>query len=244
MQYPLLDAFANKTLGGMPMFFSEPAYRDRADAGRRLAERLLHYRKKDVQVLALPRGGVPVEAIVAERLAAPLDVFVVRKIGAPGNPEYALGAVAEGNGVRLDHERVQQLGLVQADLVAEIREETQELERRVRVYRSGRLPPELEGRTVILVDDGLATGATAEAAIRALRVRRPHRLVLAVGVAPAQTCDRLSPEVDELVCPCIPESFGSGGAWHREFPQIPDDGIRQILQRFRPPALEARLCAA
>jgi putative phosphoribosyl transferase len=215
------------------MVGAPPAFVDRTEAGRRLADRLTRYAGPAVTVLALPRGGVPVAAVIAERLDAPLDVFVVRKVGAPGNLEYGLGAVAEGEAPLLDLERIHELGLEPRDLEPEIREQCREVESRVRRYREGRPPPPIEGRTVILVDDGLATGSTALAAVRALRVLRPRRIVLAVGVASVEARDTLSREVDELVCPCVPASFLAVGAWYRDFPPVADEEVLRILRRHR-----------
>src|SRR5579863_5765983 len=199
-----------------------PVYRDRADAGRRLAVRLARFAHQSAVVLALPRGGVPVAEVIAERLPAPLDVFVVRKIGAPGNPEYGLGAVTEGGTVFLDGERIAALGLAPADLAGEIRRQTQEVESRVRRLRGSTSSHALEGATVIVVDDGLATGGTARAAVRALRTRRPARVVLAVGVAAVDAYELLAREVDELVCPCVPQGFWAVGEWYQDFSEVSD----------------------
>lgn len=216
---------------------SLPVFADRREAGRRLAERLARFARRSVVVLALPRGGVPVAEVVAERLHAPLDVFVVRKVGAPGNPEYALGAVAEGGTVMLDEARVRECGLEPSDLRAEVRQQEAEVERRVRRYRGHRPPPDVEGKTVLLVDDGLATGATARSAVRALKMRRPQRLVLAVGVASAEAFDELSREVDELVCPCVPSRFYAVGEWYRDFSEVTDEQVVAILARHAPTAV-------
>jgi putative phosphoribosyl transferase len=225
------------------MFGASPVFEDRAQAGRQLADRLAHYAGQPVIVLALPRGGVPVAAVIAERLDAPLDVFVVRKVGAPGNPEYGLGAVAEGAAPLLDVDRIRELGLEPRDLEAEIHDQVQEVESRVRRYRGGRPAPSIEGRTVILVDDGLATGSTALAAVRALRVRRPQRLVLAVGVASVEARDALSREVDELVCPCVPPLFAAVGEWYREFPPVPDAEVLRLLKRHRSASIDGNMAA-
>ncbi len=213
---------------------SVPVFRDRLEAGQRLAESLARFRHRAAVVLALPRGGVPIAEVIATRLDAPLDVFVVRKVGAPGNPEYGLGAVAEGGTVLLDHERVRELGLNPSDLDQEVRRQLQEVERRVRRYRGDRPPVEVEGTTAIVVDDGLATGATARAAVRALRLRRPKRLVLAVGVAAPDARDTLAGEVDELVCPCVPARFYAVGEWYQDFSEVTDDDVLAILARHAP----------
>lgn len=213
---------------------SLPVFHDRLEAGRRLAESLARFRHRPAVVLALPRGGVPIAEVIATSLDAPLDVFVVRKVGAPGNPEYGLGAVAEGGTVLLDHERVRELGLNPSDLDQEVHRQLQEVERRVRRYRGDRPAVEVEGTTAIVVDDGLATGATARAAVRALRLRRPKRLVLAVGVASPDARDTLAREVDELVCPCVPARFYAVGEWYQDFSEVTDDDVLAILARHAP----------
>jgi putative phosphoribosyl transferase len=215
------------------MFVSGPVYRDREEAGRRLADRLAKLAGTPVTVLALPRGGVPVAAIIARRLAAPMDVFIVRKVGAPGNPEYGLGAVAEGGVVLVDYDRAAAMGLRAADLEGEIREAREEVERRVHRYRNDRPSAPVEGRTVVLVDDGLATGSTARAAVRALRTRKPRQIVLAVGVSAPDAYQLLSREVDELVCPFVPGSFMAVGEWYREFTQLTDAEVLRLLERGR-----------
>lgn len=213
------------------MSSSLPVFADRVEAGRRLADRLARLARKKVVVLGLPRGGVPIAEVVAERLHAPLDVFVVRKVGAPGNPEYALGAVAEGGTVLLDLPRLRQLGLEPSDLDAEVRRQQAEVEQRVRRYRGHRPPPDVDGKWVVLIDDGLATGATAKAAVRALKLRRPEHLVLAVGVASVEAFDELSREADEVVCPCVPARFYAVGEWYRDFSEVTDEQVLAILAR-------------
>lgn len=208
-----------------------PVFKDRAEAGERLADRLARFAQREVVVLALPRGGVPVAEVVASRLRAPLDVFVVRKVGAPGNPEYGLGAVTEGGTVLLDQERAEELGLRSRDLDQEVRRQLQEVTRRVQRYRGDRPALALEGRIVLLVDDGLATGGTARSAVRALRMRRPERLVLAVGVAAPAAYDLLAAEVDEIVCPCVPQTFFAVGEWYRDFSEVTDEQVLAILGR-------------
>src|SRR3954467_14388492 len=187
-------------------------FRDRHEAGRQLAEKLAPYANRpDVLVLALPRGGVPVAYEVARALGAPLDVFVVRKLGVPGYEELAMGAVATG-GVRvLNDQIVNRLGIPQHIIDAVATREQQELARRERLYRGGRPPPDVRGRTVILVDDGLATGATMRAAVMALRQLRPARLVVAVPTAAPETCEALRAEVDEVICAITPEPFYAVG---------------------------------
>jgi len=211
----------------------EPAvgFRDRAEAGRVLARELERYRgEPGLLVLALPRGGVPVGFELAQALEAPLDVFVVRKLGAPGQEELAVGAVARGVQV-LNDGVVEALGLDAAVIERAAAAEQRELTRRERLYRGDRRPVDVEGRTVILVDDGLATGATMRAGALALRAKRPRRLVLAVPVAAAQTCELLRADADELVCASTPEPFVAVGAWYDDFSQTTDDEVRALLAR-------------
>ena len=196
-----------------------------------LARELERYRgEPGLLVLALPRGGVPVGFELAQALEAPLDVFVVRKLGAPGQEELALGAVARGVQV-LNDGVVEALGLDAAVIERAAATEQRELTRRERLYRGDRRPVDVEGRTVILVDDGLATGATMRAGALALRAKRPRRLVLAVPVAAAQTCELLRADADELVCASTPEPFVAVGAWYDDFSQTTDDEVRALLAR-------------
>jgi putative phosphoribosyl transferase len=207
-------------------------YRDRTHAGRELASKLLEYADRpDVIVLALPRGGVPVAFEVAKALRAPLDVFVVRKLGVPGHEEYAMGAIATG-GVRvLDERVVRAAGVTRADLDAVTAAEQRELERRERQYRGDRPPPDVAGRTVILVDDGLATGSTMRAAVAALREERAARVVVAVPIAPPETCDAFRDIVDDIVCARTPEPFYAVGLWYEDFSQTTDDEVHELLER-------------
>jgi len=205
-------------------------FRDRAEAGRRLAEALAHYTgDPGLLVLALPRGGVEVGAEVARRLRAPLDVVLVRKLGVPGHEELAMGAIATG-GVRvLSEEVIATLGVSEREIATVAAAEEGELARRERAYRGRRGPPVVEGRTVVLVDDGLATGATMRAAAAVLRRMGPRRLVVAVPVAPAETCRTLRALVDEVVCLLTPEPFRSVGEWYDDFSQTSDDDVRRLL---------------
>jgi putative phosphoribosyl transferase len=205
-------------------------FRNRREAGRRLARVLGEYANRpDVLVLALPRGGVPVGYEVAQALHAPLDVFVVRKLGVPGHEELAMGAIASG-GVRvLNDEVVRMLDMPEAAIDAVARDEQLELERRESLYRDGRPPVDVRGRTVLLVDDGLATGSTMRAAVKALRAQQPARIVVAVPTAAAQTCDELRREADEVVCPSTPEPFRAVGLWYEDFSQTSDDEVHDLL---------------
>lgn len=207
-------------------------YPDRAEAGRRLARRLGGYAgREDVIVLGLPRGGVPVAFEVAAALGAPLDLMVVRKLGTPGQEELAMGAIGSGGARVLNEDIVAQLGLSEAAIERVEARERRELARREEAYRGERPPPELSGRCVILVDDGLATGATMRAAIAALRPLRPARIVVAVPVAPPDVVARLSRDADEVVCPETPEPYVAVGRWYVEFSQTGDDEVRELLRR-------------
>src|ERR1700716_3452581 len=207
-------------------------FRDRREAGRLLAEKLAPYANRpDVLVLALPRGGVPVAYEVARALGAPLDVFVVRKLGVPGYEELAMGAVATG-GVRvLNDQLVERLGIPEDMIDAVAARERQELARRERLYRGGRRPPDVRGRTVILVDDGLATGATMHAAIQALRQQNPARIVVAVPTASPETCEEMKAWADDVICAITPEPFDAVGRWYRDFSQTTDEEVGALLAR-------------
>jgi putative phosphoribosyl transferase len=205
-------------------------FADRADAGRRLAERLGAYAgRRDVIVLGLPRGGVPVAAEVARSLHAPLDVCVVRKLGVPGDEELALGAIATGGVLVLNDRVVSDLHLSDEAIADVAAVELAELCRREQAYRGERPPADVAGRTVIVVDDGLATGATMRAAVRAVRMRAPARVVVAVPVAAAETCAALGPEVDEVVCALRPADFRSVGGWYDDFSPTTDDEVRRCV---------------
>jgi len=205
---------------------------NRAQAGRLLAARLTHYASRQhTIVLALPRGGVPVAFEIARVLSVPLDVFLVRKLGLPGQQELAMGAIATG-GVRvLNKEVVDYLAIPQRIIDMVARQEQQELERRERLYRGDRPAPEVRGVTVILVDDGLATGSSMRAAIAALKKLEPGRIVVAVPVAPRSTVEELGKDVDEVVCVLMPEPFDGVGRWYRDFSQTTDQEVRILLDR-------------
>jgi erythromycin esterase-like protein/predicted phosphoribosyltransferase len=213
-------------------------FRDRAHAGRLLAERLRGYAgRPDVVVLALPRGGVPVAFEIARALDAPLDVFLVRKLGIPGHEEYALGAIASGGTRVLNRQAVEALGIPAEWIDAIDATERRELERRERAYRGDRPPPDVAGRTVIVVDDGLATGSTMRAAVEALQEDEPARVVIAVPVADPAVCADLRARVDETVCLLTPSPLRAVGSWYEDFSQISDDEVRALLARGRrPPA--------
>jgi len=208
----------------------ERGFADRRAAGRRLADELSRYANRaDVVVLALPRGGVPVGHEVARALGAPLDVFLVRKLGVPGQEELAMGAIATG-GVRvLNREVLSQLGLPDNVVEAVARREGEELVRREALYRGERPPVDVRGKTAILVDDGLATGSSMRAAIRALKLLQPAAIVVSVPVAARETCDALRGEVDDVVCALTPEPFYAVGLGYEDFSQTSDDEVQALL---------------
>src|SRR5436190_4065129 len=210
----------------------EPLFGDRREAGRSLAERLRpSIEHKNALVLALPRGGVPVGFEIAQNLHCDLDVFLVRKIGVPGQEELAMGAVASG-GIRvLNHAIIQHLGIPDIVIERATERELQEIARRERLYREGRPPLNPRNRTVALVDDGLATGATMLAAAAAVRQREPARLIVAVPVASKEACDEFRGHADEVVCTATPEPFYAVGVWYENFPQVSDDEVRELLER-------------
>lgn len=207
-------------------------YCNRNEAGQILATYLGEYRgREDLQVLALPRGGVPVAYEVARALHAPLDVFLVRKLGVPDHEELAMGAIASG-GVRvLNEDVVRTLHIPAAAIEAVAEREQRELERRERLYRDARPRTRVAGRTVILIDDGLATGASMRAAARALRQQHPARLIIAVPVAPFSSCEDLRTEADEVICPLTPPDFYGVGWWYDDFSQTSDQEVRDLLAR-------------
>jgi putative phosphoribosyl transferase len=206
--------------------------KDRIEAGHLLAEKLTAYANRtDVLVLALPRGGVPVAYEIAKSLNAPLDVFVVRKLGVPWQPELAMGAIASG-GVRvLNEDVVRAYGITEDEIASVEVEEKKELDRRERVYRGGRAALDVEGRTVILVDNGIATGTTVRAGLMALRKLRPARIVVAVAVAPKSTYEKLKADADEVICILAPEAFYAISLWYERFQQTTDEEVRDLLAR-------------
>lgn len=217
-------------------------FSDRSEAGEALAERLLGRTFRDPVVLALPRGGVPVAAPIARRLDAPLDLVLVRKIGVPSQPELAAAAVVDGGEAEIvvNEDVLSMAGLTREEVRAAAGTELAEIERRRSVYLAGRDPEPLKGRELILVDDGIATGASVRAAIMALRRRRPGRLILAVPVAPRETVEALRPLVDEIICLAMPEPFGAIGLYYADFHQVADGEVvrclRQAGSRARPAA--------
>jgi len=206
-------------------------FADRSDAGRRLAAELLPLAKERPVVMALPRGGVPVAVEVAKALDAPLDILAVRKLGAPGNRELGVGAVAEGGSAVLDSSSAEQLGLTRSVLDATLARETQELRRRVARYRGDRPPIAVLGRTVIVVDDGLATGLSDLAAIRALRKRSARRIVVAAPVGSRESVAMLSDEADQVLCLMIPERLYGVGLWYEDFAPVSDEQVLALLDQ-------------
>lgn len=218
---------------------SSQRFRDRREAGIALARALGHLRDEDLVVLGLPRGGVPVAAEVARALGAPLDVFVVRKLGVPGREELAMGAVASGGAMVLNRgvlEMLAAVGLTEADLDVVVARETDEVRRREHTYRGGRAAPELTGKTVVLIDDGLAAGSTMAAAAQALRRRGVRRLIAAAPVGSAQACRVLENFAEQVVCPHTPPRFRAVGEWYEDFRQLGDDDVRRALAAAELPA--------
>ena len=212
---------------------SERMFRDRTDAGRRLAAELVRFKGEDPVVLALPRGGVPVGFEIARALDAPMDLVMVRKIGAPMQPELAVGAVVDGSRPEtvVNPDVVDALGIPVSYIEQEGARQLAEIERRRGLYLAGRDRIDVAGRTAIVVDDGIATGATVEAALRATRRAGPRRLVLAAPVAPPDTLQRLRPEVDEIVCLATPRFFGAISVYYGDFRQLSDDDVIDLLRR-------------
>lgn len=209
-------------------------YSDRTQAGQALAELLSDYAGRHaVRLLALPRGGVPVAAEIAEALQLPLDILLVRKLGIPGHEEYAMGAIAEGGSCYLDHELIGKLGIDTKQVEITLKREQAELQRRSQVYRGTALKPDLQNASVILVDDGLATGATMRAAIEAVRAGGAREVIVAVPVGAAETCNELETGVDRLVCPHRLVSLRGVGLWYADFQQVSDEEVIGLLQRGR-----------
>lgn len=207
-------------------------YRDRFHAGQVLASRLTKFAGgQDVVVLALPRGGVPIGYEVARPLGAPLDVFLVRKLGVPGYEELAIGAIASGNTVVINQPVVRMLGISRQVIDSVAQKEQMELERREREYRQSRPAVDVRGKTAILVDDGLATGSTMRAAAEALRAQSPRKIIVAVPVAAPETCEEFKQVVDETVCALTPEPFQAVGQWYEDFSQTTDEEVRELLER-------------
>ncbi|MEB3355646.1 MAG: phosphoribosyltransferase [Synechococcales bacterium] len=207
-------------------------FHDRIDAGQQLARQLRPYANRpEVIVLGLPRGGVPVAAEVATALKAPLDVLVVRKLGVPGAKEMAMGAIASGSVRYLNRPLIQQLKISPSEVESVTLQEEQELSRREKAYRNGRPPLDVQDRIAILVDDGLATGATMRAAIQALQQHHPKGIVVAVPVAAAEICEQFRQQVDAVVCAETPDPFRAVGLWYEQFPQTSDDEVRTLLRR-------------
>lgn len=205
-------------------------FHDRTEAGKLLAAQLGEYAdRSDVWVLGLPRGGVPVAYEIAQALSLPLDICLVRKLGVPGQPELAMGAIAPGNVIVLNHEILKSIGISRPALQQVVEDEKQELERRDRAYRANRPEPDVQGKTVILVDDGIATGSTLRAAIATLRPQNPQAIVVAVPVAPVSACESLRAIVDKIICLGTPEPLNSIGVWYVDFSQTSDQEVRHLL---------------
>lgn len=207
-------------------------FSDRVEAGRALALKLGQYQgRKDAVVLALPRGGVPVAYEVARALHLPLDLLVVRKLGVPSHPELAMGAIASGGAVYFNQDVIEMAGVTEAQMQAVLIRERAELDRRERAYRGGRPPLDLQGLIAIVIDDGMATGASLRAALCAVRTLKPAKLIVAVPVAPADAADRMSDLVDDFVCVLSPRDFRAVGQFYRSFSQTSDDEVRSLLER-------------
>ncbi len=215
-------------------------FEDRHQAGELLAKALLYLRDARPVVLGLPRGGVPVAYEVARVLHVPLDVCVVRKLGVPFQPELGMGAIAEGPSVWLNDELIRKLRISEREIRRAIRREAGEVRRRVASFRDGGPPPDVRGRVVILVDDGIATGGTTRAAIKAMRKRGARRLVLAVPVGASDSVEALRREVEELVCLATPRNMWAIGMWYRDFRQVPDDEVVRLLRTSRSAGAESR----
>lgn len=206
-------------------------FKDRKEAGQILAHKLINYLGQNVIVLGLTRGGVPVAFEVAKALKAPLDVYVVRKLGVPGHEELAMGAIASGDVRVLNKPVIEDLGITEEAIEAETRKEREELKRRELLYRGDRPPLEVSDRTVVLVDDGIATGSTIKAGIAALKKQKAGRIIVAVPVAPISSIEELKKEVDEVICVSTPEFFYAISLWYDEFPQTSDEQVRELLKK-------------
>jgi putative phosphoribosyl transferase len=227
---PILKKIAMSGWSGLARRNARHIFRDRREAGQVLAEELASYRGKDnLSVLGLARGGVPVGWEVAAFLRAPLDVFLVRKLGVPHWEELAMGALATGGGMVINDSLVRNLGISDQQLQVVIDRETEELHRRESAYRGERAPVDIAGNTVILVDDGIATGASMLAAVRAVRAANPAKVVVAVPVGPASACRQLAGEADEVVCATMPPGFEAVGQVFEDFHQVTDDEVRELL---------------
>lgn len=208
-------------------------FKDRNDAGKQLAKKLLQYKGKDCIVLALPRGGVIIGYFVAQILKCSLDVVVARKLGAPFNPEFGVGAIAPGGVTVLDQASIRALGIRQEDLDRVVIDETAEMKRRIKLYRGSRPPLDLKNKIAILVDDGLATGVTARAAIDFIKAQKPKKLILAVPVAAADTASQMRELVDEFVCLLTPVDFMAVGLWYESFEQVTDEEVVKIMKEYK-----------
>jgi putative phosphoribosyl transferase len=206
-------------------------FKDRVEAGKILANKLSKYAAEDPLVLGLPRGGVPVAFEVAKALKAPLDVYIVRKLGVPGHEELAMGAIATGDVRVLNESVIGPLQISQEAIETETKREKKELKRRERVYRSGRSPLNLANRTVLLIDDGIATGSTIKAAIAALKKQKAAKIIVGVPVAPSSTIEELKNEVDDVICVSTPDFFIAISVWYDEFPQTTDEQVRELLEK-------------
>ncbi len=207
------------------------AFKDRRDGGKKLAERLGKYKGDDPLILALPRGGIETGYEVARELDAELDVIVVRKLGAPSNPEFGFGAIGAGDTRVINEQTVKRLGLSEDEIERVAEKERKELNRRLEKYRGNRELPGIEGRTVIIVDDGMATGGTAMAAVQTTRAQNPEKLILAVPVSPPDSADKLRDEVDDLICLETPSAFMAVGQWYSRFGQTSDDRVIELLRK-------------
>jgi putative phosphoribosyl transferase len=219
-------------------------FKDRVDAGKILANKLSKYAAQNPLVLGLPRGGVPVAFEVAKALKAPMDVYIVRKLGVRGHEELAMGAIATGDVRVLNESVIGPLQISKEAIETETEKEKEELKRRERVYRSGRAPLNVANRTILLIDDGIATGSTIKAAIAALKKQKAAKIVVGVPVAPSSTIEELKKEVDDLVCVSAPDFFIAISVWYDEFPQTTDEQVRELLKKAETPKQIGRAAGA